>query len=70
MQVVANNTNTGKVKRTATLQLMKSTSGTYVYHEEGHEKSKHVFPTIYVQKHNFVGTPPDKITVTMEWEPV
>lgn len=56
--------------KTVTLQLMKSTGNTHVYHEEGHERSQQAFPTIYVQKHVFGAngaTPPDKIEVTINW---
>lgn len=60
---------TNKMTRTTTLQLMKSTGNTHVYHEEGHERHRQVFPTIYVQKSVFgLGSPPDKIEVTMNWE--
>jgi hypothetical protein len=54
--------------KTTTLQLMKSTGNTHVYHEEGHERHKQVFPTIYVQKQVLSDPPPDKVTVTIEWE--
>jgi hypothetical protein len=62
----------GKTKsKTTTMRLMKSTGNTYVYHEEGHDKIRQVFPTVYLQKHNFGAsnsTPPDTIRVTVEWE--
>jgi hypothetical protein len=54
-------------EKTVTLQLMKETGNTYVYREEGHERHKQTFPIIYAQKHNFVGSPPVKIEVTMKW---
>jgi hypothetical protein len=64
METAANS----KTKSTV-LKLMKSTGNTHVYHEEGHERHKQVFPTIYVQKHNFDPNypAPDTIRVTMEW---
>jgi len=59
-----------KQTKTTRLRLLKSTGNTHVYQEEGHERHKQVFPTIYVQKHNFGAfdaTPPDTIEVTMTW---
>lgn len=58
------------IVKTAVLKLMKSTGNTHVYQEEGHERHKQVFPTIYVQRHNFGPSgspPPDTIEVTMAW---
>jgi hypothetical protein len=58
--------------KTVVMQIMKSTGNTHVYTEEGHERHKQVFPTVYVQKHNFGSNgaePPMTIEVTMKWEP-
>lgn len=62
---------TTKRTKTTTLQLMKSTGNTHVYHEEGHDRNRQVFPTIYVQKQIFDSNgvaPPDKVEVTISWE--
>lgn len=64
-------TTVGKRSKVVVMQLMKSTGNTHVYHEEGHDRHKQVFPTVYLQKQNFYpasDSPPDKITVTVEWE--
>jgi hypothetical protein len=62
--------NNAQRTKTVTMQLMKSTGNTHVYHEEGHERAKQVFPTVYIQKHVFGpngAQAPDKIRVTVEF---
>lgn len=60
------------VTKTTTLRLLKSTGNTHVYQEETRERHKQIFPTIYVQKQNFMpayDSPPETIQVTLSWEP-
>jgi hypothetical protein len=41
-----------------------------VLRRKGNERSKQVFPTVYLQKHNFMPSsapPPDTIELTLTW---
>jgi hypothetical protein len=63
-------TATQQHSKTRTLKLMKSTGNTHVYQEEGNDRGKQVFPTVYLQKHNFMPSsapPPDTIELTLTW---
>ncbi len=57
---------------TATLFYEKSTKHTHVYSEGGAalaDRSKAVFPTVYLQKHIFGAdaVPPAKVTIAVSW---
>ena len=54
------------IQKTIALALQRSTPGTYVYQEGEQQTARQTFPTIYVKKHAFNGSPaPQVLYVTI-----
>jgi hypothetical protein len=56
-------------KREIEMRLRKSTPGTYVYEEESEGKPP-LLKTQYIQRWVLGSRPPQKIKITLEFEPV
>ncbi len=51
--------------RTLKLKFKKSTKGTHVYEDDSEDAA---IPTVYIKRHALPDKPPEKITVTIEYD--
>lgn len=51
--------------KTFEMKLIKSTKGTHVY---GDDSDNAIIPSVYIKKAGLPSTPPEVITVTLEYE--